>query len=91
MIEINLNPSIIISEEVKIFLSPTISCLLDYVFQKLEKASTDEELLLWGNIWASLLYLRQEGLQPGFSQADAFAKKFILTNDLDFLIQSLYK
>ena len=78
MIEINLLPQPEGPDsKMKKLLAPSIVYFLDLSFEKAQRSQTDQEMILWGKIWASLLHLRREYLQPGFSRADNFAEKLI--------------
>ena len=90
MIEINLLPEPSGPDpEMRKVLSPSIAYFLDLTFKKAQQSRNEEELILWGRIWASLLHLRREYLHPGFSQSDNFAEKLIRDGDLELFVQIL--
>lgn len=90
VIEINLLPEPQGPDpEMKKVLAPSIAYFLDLSFKRVQQGATEEEVVLWGRIWAGLLHLRREFLQPGFSQSDNFAEQLILDGNFDLFDQIL--
>jgi hypothetical protein len=92
VIEINLLPEPVGPDpEMRKVLAPSIAYFLDLSFKRAQQSQNEEEIILWGRIWASLLHLRREYIQPGFSQADNFAEKLIKEEeDVELFIQALF-
>jgi len=91
MLEINLLPQPEGPDsEMKKMLSPGIVYFLELSFARVQQSQTREEAVLWSRIWASLLHLRGEYLQPGFSQADTFAKDLIINDEDELFVRALY-
>jgi len=91
MLEINLLPPPKGPDsEMKKMLSPSIAYFLELAFERARCSQTKDGMILWGRIWASLLHLRHEYLQPGFSRADNFAERFILEGDEELFVHILH-
>jgi hypothetical protein len=91
VIEINLIPEPAGPDpEMRKVLAPSIAYFLDLSFKRAQQSQNEEEIILWGRIWASLLHLRREYLQPGFSQSDNFAEKLIREGNSELFVQTLF-
>lgn len=91
MIEINLLPEPPGPDpEMRKMLAPGIAYFLNLSFERAQQSQSAEEMILWGRIWASLLHLRKEYLQPGFSRSDNFAKQLIWHGNEELFVRTLY-